>query len=259
MLDRLYDLSDFWVFLIFAGCAVGGFGLAPLVGNRLGWTAPDKDRAEFAIRALTTIASFTAVLLSFSLVQVNGNLRQAGALVDREASQVDLLDRQLQRYGGPQASALRLELRAYVGSIVEDEWPAFRNGRESAKTTQLSRAFIRGVLALDPAPGRQTATDDALQKTLDGVIDLRAQRLTAAELKLPSMFWYLILTLVLMMVGLSTMIEPSAIHAISIASTGVAIALLAALVFTIDTPFMGENSVAPSPFAKTLAGMAARD
>jgi len=61
------------------------------------------------------------------------------------------------------------------------------------------------------------------------------------------------------MVGLSTMIEPSAIHAISIASTGVAIALLAALVFTIDTPFMGENSVAPSPFAKTLAGMAARD
>ncbi len=258
MLDRLYDLSDFWVLLIFAGFALVAFTLAPIVGHRLGWSAPDKDRADYVMRGLTTITSLAAVILAFSLVQVNGNLRRTEELVAKEASQIDLMDRLLQRYGGPDVAALRGQLRAYAASIVRDEWPALQANRQSPQTDERLQAVMRGIAALAPSPAGQRVSYSTVQQALDSLSDLRDQRLAAAELTLPHAFWYLILALILLMVGLSAMIEPAPFHTIPIAAKGLAIVLLAALVFMVDTPLKGEIAVAPMPFEKALAAMTAR-
>ena len=88
---------------------------------------------------------------------------------------------------------------------------------------------------------------------MDALVDLRNQRIAAAALRLPSTFWYLALVLIVTAVGLSTMIEPASHQTIGIAAQGFTIALLAALVFITDTPFMGDTSIQPTVFEKAVA------
>ena len=253
MLDRLYQIGDFWIVVLFSGTAVACFVLAPLIGKTLGWTAPDKDRVDAVIRAQSTIISSAALVLAFSLVQVHGNLRKAEELVEREAAQLVQLSRQLARYGDSQLPMLHERLLAYAKSVLADEWPALRSGQESPKTTEDMRALVRAIYTLDPAGGRQTTIYAEILKSLDAMVDLRNQRVTAATLRLPSTFWYLALVLIAAAVGLSTMIEPASHHTIGIAALGFTIALLAALVFITDTPFMGDTSIQPAVFEKAIA------
>ena len=96
-------------------------------------------------------------------------------------------------------------------------------------------------------------------KALDALVDFREQRVAAAALRLPSTFWYLALVLIVTTVGLSTMIEPISHHTIGIAAQGFAIALLAALVFITDTPFMGDTSIQPTSFNKAVALIKSRE
>lgn len=258
MLDRLYEVGDLWIIVIFSGTAVGCFILAPIVGKSVGWTAPDKDRVDYVVRAQATIISFTALILAFSLVQVHSNLRKTEEIVEKEAAQLMLLNRQLFRYGDPRVSAIREQLLGYATSIVEDEWSALRSGEESPKTAEYMHALAQAIFSLDPGQGRQTTIYGEMLKSLDALVDLRGQREVAASLKLPSTFWYLALVLIVTTVGLSTMIDPMPHHTIGIAMQGFAIALLAALVFITDTPFVGETSIRPTAFDKAIALIARR-
>jgi hypothetical protein len=252
MLDRLYHVGDFWIVVLFSGTAIACFVLSPLIGKALGWTAPDKDRVDAVIRAQATIISSAALVLAFSLVQVHGNLRKAEELVEREAAQLVQLGRQLARYGDSQLPMLRERLLAYAKSVIADEWPALRTGQESLKTTEDMRALVQAIYSLDPAGGRQTTIYGEILKSLDALVDLRNQRIAAAALRLPSTFWYLALVLIATAVALSTMIEPASHHTIGIAAQGFTIALLAALVFITDTPFMGDTSIQPAVFEKAI-------
>src|SRR5947209_15572609 len=118
MLEQLYNWGDFWIAVTFGGGAVLCFVIAPFIGHLLGWTAPNKDRADYVVRAQGTLISFTALILAFSLVQVQGNLRKTEEAVAKEAGQMDILDRQLLRHGDPLAKELRQRLWDYASRVV---------------------------------------------------------------------------------------------------------------------------------------------
>lgn len=257
MYDKLYALGDAGIIALFGIVTVACFSVAPIIGKKLGWTVPNKDRADYITRAQSTLISFTALVLAFSLVQAQGNLRKTEELVAKEASTLNSLDRQLLRYG-EQSAVLRPLLWAYTSSIVDDEWPALRHGHASDATAEKLRPMSRAIFQLDPQPGRQTTIYTEMIKSLDDMADLREQRIAAAELRLPSEFWLIALLLGLILVALSTVIEAVSYHTVSIAAQGLALALLAALVFCSDRPFEGDVSVSPTPMAKSLAIMKAR-
>lgn len=252
MLDRLYDLSDISITVIFAGVSGACFIAAPLIGGRLGWTVADRE-LDYLGRAQMTISALMAVLLSFSLIQVNGNFRRTQEAIDREAGQIELIDWLLRNYGAAPATALRTPLLAYAQSILKDEWPELENGRESAQTGALLQRFSAAAFALDPQPGRQLTIYADLLRALDNLADLRSQRLAAAQQHLTGTFWLLIFALMLLIAGLSLAVPPMPGQSLPIAARGIALALLAALVFTMDTPLKGESSVAPTPFEHALA------
>src|SRR5262245_60338896 len=122
---------------------------APWVGTRLRLTAPTKARPDFVIRAQATVMSFIAVILAFSLVQVQGNLRKVEELVAKEAGQLDLMDRQLLRDGDRKVADLRTLLWDYTNAILQDEWPGLKYGIESIRTEQSFQPLSRAVFAID--------------------------------------------------------------------------------------------------------------
>jgi hypothetical protein len=66
------------------------------------------------------------------------------------------MDRLLVRYDDPGVDSIRASLREYASSIVTDEWPELRKGKRSERTASLFRPISRGILAMQPAQGRQS-------------------------------------------------------------------------------------------------------
>jgi hypothetical protein len=96
-------------------------------------------------------------------------------------------------------------------------------------------------------------------KALDDLSDLREQRIAAADIKLPNQFWYLALTLIVILIALGLMVEPVYWHTSSLAAQGLAVALLAALVFGTDAQFKGYIAVSPAPLEKVFIVMQQRN
>jgi transposase len=257
LFDEFYALGEIGVIALFGAIAVACFVAAPYLGRKFGWTVPNKDRADYIVRAQATLITVTGIVLAFSLVQAQGRLRQAEELVAKEAATLNALDRLLLRYGD-QGTVLRPLLWAYTTSVIEDEWPALRHGQRSPDTSAKLTPLLRAVFQLDPQSGRQVTIYGEMIKSIDEMTDEREQRISASNLRLHSAFWLVALLLGLILVALSTVIEAVAYHTVSIAAQGLALALLAALVFCSDRPFEGDISVSPAPIGEVLAIMNAR-
>jgi hypothetical protein len=80
-----------------------------------------------------------------------------------------------------------------------------------------------------------------------------------AELRLPPVYWFLAVALFLIMIGLNIMVEPVSFPVLATtAAQGLAVALLAALVFQIDAPLQGGVQVTPTPIENVLTVMKER-
>ena len=102
------------------------------------------DHAKAAHDALGVVIGFAALILAFSLVQEQINVRNLEAQVGTEADNLSQLDRLLVRFGNPGDDALRLSLREYANSITNDEWPEQSKGGASGRTAKaVPRIFGR--------------------------------------------------------------------------------------------------------------------
>ena len=96
---------------------------------------------EIARTTMTTITGFTGVVLAFSLVQAQGNLRNVEKTVANEAVQLNLMDRPLTNYGDAELTAIREAVRAYAEFVVADEWPQLSAHGSSQRTADLFRTL----------------------------------------------------------------------------------------------------------------------
>jgi hypothetical protein len=113
----------------------------PLVGQRVLRIGVSEETSEAMQRAQTAVTGFTAIVTAFSLVQAQVNLTEIQKLVGTEADQMTQLDRLLTRYGDPKIGHIRETLKAYAASVVRDEWPELRRGRESQIPTDLFKTL----------------------------------------------------------------------------------------------------------------------
>ena len=257
MYDELYGLGVIGLIALVGSVTAACLIAAPYIGRKLGWTVPNRDRADYIIRAQATIIAVTGMLLAFSLVQVQGNLRHTDELVVREASSLNTLDRQLLRYG-EQGAVLRPLLWDYAHSVIIDEWPALRQGQASPATSAKLTPLSLGAFQLEPQSSRQQTIYGEIIKSIDEIADQRENRVGAANLQLHWEFWLATILLGVILVGLNTAIEAVGYHTVSIAAQGFALALLASLVFYSDRPFKGNISVSPAPLVRALDIMRGR-
>ena len=97
------------------------------------------DHAKAAHDALTVVIGFVGLILAFSIVQEQNNVRNLEAQIGAEASNLAQLDRLLLRFGGSGDDPLKISLREYANSIAKDEWRELRKGGASGRTTRLFR------------------------------------------------------------------------------------------------------------------------
>jgi hypothetical protein len=255
LLDVIPEIA---IVLLFAAAVGAILAILPLVARYALGIVISKETAEGMQKGQAAVTGFTALVTAFSLVQAQVNLTNVQKLVGAEASQMSQLDRLLIRYGDPGGGQIRQTLQAYAGSVVREEWPELARGHESPITNNLFGSLSRSILAINPGQGRQGLVYADILKMTDELADSRSERVQAARIRLPTIFWEVILLLLLLVAAFALLGEPRLDSAVALAGQGFGLALLIGLVFVVEFPFNGQTRVSPSPIGHALAAMEAR-
>ncbi len=257
ILHLLHQLPDLLILTIIVVAVAGVTMAAPHVGRRVLRLPNNEERDSGAFEGFKAVMAMTGVVLAFSLVQANGNLREVDAVVAKEAATISIADRALLRFGKPEVIALRLVLADY-GQAVVDEWPSLTQGQRSEAADAAYTALSKKARAIGPDDSRQEAMYNELLKDLDQLSDLREEVLADSAYGLPKSFWITNVSLLALGVALAGLTAGGLGRAIAVGAPAAAIALLLAIVIIVDLPFEGETSVSPRAIQNALTANAHR-
>jgi hypothetical protein len=228
--------------------------LGPVLVRRLCRYSTLVKNNEVAGFKFATIGVIYAVLLGFAIVSVWEKFSEAELLVLREAGASATLYR-LSAGDEPEALATRTALRAYLNSVIEDEWLNMAAARESREASASMGALYAGTLHL--ADHRPVAVGVEIMKELGAITEARRGRLYLATGVVPSALWAMLITGALVTVGFTYFFAMENLRA-QTAMTG-ALAMIVFLglfvIVSYDHPFTGAVSVDSNPFRGLIADM----
>jgi hypothetical protein len=252
LLHFMHQLPDLGILAITLLAITGAAMLAPHMGRHVLRFPNHDERDDAAFDGYKSLMGLIGVVLAFSLVQANNNLRQVSETVAKEASAIATFDRILLRSGKPDLIALRPLLAKYGESLVNDEWPLLSRGERSDATGEAFNDLTKGVRATSPDDARQQSVYAELLKTMDDLFDLRESILADSELGLPQFFWITTCGLLILGLVLAGLTASSLSRTVGVGAPAAGVALLLAFVIIVDLPFDGETSIGPDAIKKTL-------
>lgn len=254
----LHTLPNWAIFAIVFSVLLGAVSLGPIVSHRVFGLKPSDKRSQGALDAYKSVTTYAALMISFSLVQVVGNLRSVEEQINREAAAFNNMDRVLARFGAAEMASLRPALDAYGRAIVDQEWPLLARAQRSPVATEAFRALSRGAHEIEPANHRQEALYNEMLRVMHDLTDLRENRLANTELSLPGPYWATVFAVCGILVVLASLVTPAPERTVQIRGMMAVLSLLLSLVVVVDSPFSGEYSASPRPIERVLAFNRAR-
>lgn len=258
LIEILQGLDTIWVFVVVCSCMVTLTAAMPWLRHgllRLEVGRPVSDGASDALKAVT---GFMVFVVAFSLVQVQGQFRTAEDMALKEATAISTMDRALFHFGTPASLAGRLDLLAYAGSVVTDEWPLLARNQRSVKTDALFKKFAADVRLLEGETSRQRAAEGEMLRTLDNMEDMREARIAAAEFGLMPLFWWVACGLFGIILVLAFFTSASIDKTLANCGMICAIGMMLSLVLVYEDPFAGDISVTPAALKRVIQAATAR-
>jgi hypothetical protein len=206
---------------------------------------------------LQTVGGIYAVLLAFVVYVVWGQFNDARGYVDREATA--LIDLHRTASGLPEASRLAIQdgLRAYVESVLHDEWLAMARHDEAAveRTGEKLDPVWVAIHHCRPADTCQHTVWGEILSRYNDLTDLRTSRLTSARFRIPLTMKILLYSGAVIVVGSMYLISIPQLwlHAFVTAALAGAIAHVLFLIVDLDDAFAGDWQVAKRPFEHARA------
>ena len=258
LIHWLHQFSNLSTLGMVVAVVAGLTMVAPHFGRRVLRIKENKARDDAAFDAFKAMMAMLGIVLAFSLVQANENLKEVSNTVGKEGAAIRATDRALLRIGKPELAEARPMLAAYGKSIVMDEWAGLAQGERSAKTDQAFSAISKKVRAVGPDDDRQRAQYNDLIRNLDDLADLREERLGQSSYGLSSFFWITITILLALGVVLAALTDASLSRTVGVGATSAAVAIVFSFLIIVDLPFEGETSVQPKAIEQALIANAQR-
>ena len=255
----MHELANTNIIFLVVGTLVGLMVILPIIIYRIlrvFGISGSEHVSSGAMDASKAIAGYAALVISFCILEAQTNLRKAEDSISREASAILNLDRVLLRSEEPALVNLRPALLAYGRAIIDHEWRLLAHpdkalhGAPEANTT--FTALSRGIFAFRPNDQFQAEMLREAIALSRQLVDAREERLSNAELSLPSLFWATTALISVLMVLLACLVAPNSSRRTELAGIGAAIGLLLALVIILDLPFSGETAATPTAIERVL-------
>ena len=242
MITWLHSFSNFSLVLSLLVVGLLITVIIPVYVRKFFKLEPNEHMGQGAEEAFKIIVSIVLLLIAFSLVQTQGDHQNADALVAKESALIIKLHRALDAYGD-EAKSQQAELVAYAKSIANDEWPALATGKRSAATTTALVKLGQDARKLSPSSPSQQLLRSEIVSTTTQLNDVREARISSASAQLPTYLYQAIALALIFLVVFAWFLTPLFKMVMYVGGVTVGVALLLALLFSLEGLYSGENAV----------------
>ena len=141
--------------------------------------------AEISAPMLGVVAALFGLLFAFVIIIAYENFLEASADVSREADALASIVRDSAAFSEPEGDRVQGAVGSYVNSVVEEEWPLMRDGKDSAETANALDGVFVAMQTVEPESAGATGFFDDSVRQLNDALDARRDRLEAARGGLP--------------------------------------------------------------------------
>jgi Protein of unknown function (DUF4239) len=239
-------------FILFVGLVV-----AALLGRRVHRYLPEdhlSDSSRDSVKlAMGLVATMTALVLGLLVSSAKDAYDTKRSEVIQMAAKVAFLDRVLALYG-PEAAAVRTELRAAVANAVQRIWPTDRNrpGQLEPNEEAGDTVYV-AIQGLSPHDDTQRALKAQIANLM---VDLGQLRALLIAQSIPSiskpMLIILVSWLVVIFFGFSLIAPPNATTTLALVASAFSVAGAIFLILELDQPFGGLIHIPSEAMIKVL-------
>ena len=207
--------------------------------------------AEVSSQVLGVAASLFGLLLAFVVVIEFQAYSSAGDNVAAEADGLAAIVRDSKVFDEPGGAEVRSAIGRYVRTVVDDEWPLMRQGKESQAAWQAMDGVFASMQGYAPVSSSQVAFYDDSVRHLNAVLEERRDRLGASDGNdLPALIAALVVVGSIVILGYVTLVgsKSAAFHAIGAGSIAVIVGFSLVVLLTLQFPFSGGLAVDSRPF-----------
>ncbi len=206
--------------------------------------------AEVSSQMLGVVASLFGLLLAFVIVIEYQNFGSAQDNVGREADSLAAIVRDSNSFPPAQTLAVRTAIRTYLREVVQNEWPALRQGHESNLASSDVDAIYFAFGDIRPTTPAQTAFYNDAVHQLNEALIARRGRLSAAQGGLPALILTLIMVGTLVILGYVLLVGSRSLWFHVIGACAISLVVVLSLVVLVDLsyPFSGDLVVSNEPF-----------
>ena len=219
-----------------------------------------KRHHEVASYFFLMIGTLYAVLVAFAVYVAWTDFNSAGTNLEHEATEVADLSRLSTAMPDPYRKNISVALMAYLNAVVQDEFPAMAEGRDSQRTWDSVQRLWDVYGTFRPEnPQMQAYLAESL-KHLTQLSDYRRTRLFTSRSSVPANLWCLLISGGILLIAFTYFLGHESVWS----QAGMTAALAGLLAFSLfvilslDTPYSGVARVTPQAFKIELAHVAAR-
>jgi Protein of unknown function (DUF4239) len=219
-----------------------------------------KRHHEVASDFFLMIGTLYAVLVAFAVYVAWSDFNNAGTNLEHEATEVADLSRLSTAMPNPYRKNISAALMEYLKAVVQDEFPAMAEGRDSQRTWDSVQELWDVYSTFRPEnPQMQAYLAESL-KHLTQLSDYRRTRLFTSRSSVPASLWCLLISGGILLIAFTFFLGHESVW--SQAGMTAALAGLLAfslfLILSLDAPYSGVARVTPRAFQVELTHVGAR-
>jgi hypothetical protein len=209
------------------------------------------DAISGTVQAIGVFYGITVGLIAVGVWNTNSN---AADLVSKEAATIAGLYRDVSGYPEPVRGALQEKLRAYTHAVIEQIWPAQKEGRVVSVGVQTLDDFQSTLFTFEPKTAGQAALHSETLRAYNTFIEYRRLRIDAVGGGLSFVMWAVIWVGAAISIGVAYFykIEDPTLHIILVALMAGFLAIVLFMIVINDKPFYGYVSIPADPYKLVL-------
>lgn len=218
------------------------------------WVETQEDWNEVMGYVLSSYGVFYGIMLGLIAVGTYENFDQADQTVEREASTLATLYRDVSSYPEPAQGELQTLLKDYCRFVIDEAWPAQRQGVIARDGDDLVTDFQSELLAFEPETTGEEILHAETVEEFNAFVEARRLRLHGATTGLPSELWFVVAIGAILSIVLTWLfaLERLSVHLAVAGILALFIGLAVFLIAAMDHPFRGTVSISPRDFELVL-------
>jgi hypothetical protein len=206
------------------------------------------------------VVAVYSIQLAFVVVVVWQQYQNTGDRIQIEATKASNFYRGARSFPDSVGRPLRRALSDYIGSVVNDEWPAMAHDSLSSKTRRYYAAIWTALDSVEPVTEVQKIRYAALVGTLNELGEARSLRTSDAGASVPGLLWFILIMGSVITIGFASMLQGTnnKLHLLKVLLFSLLLSFNGLLIYLLDHPYRGQFRIKPTAYERIVQERAAR-